>query len=306
MDPRDRYRGCLLGLASGDALGMTVENWKRGTFDPLTDIVGGGPFDRSAGCWTDDTAMAICLAESLLESGGFNARDQMKRYSQWAQGDYLAGTGTNYDIGGTIAEALLDFRNTGDPYSGSTNPEPAGNGCIMRLAPIPMFFNYDLDAVEQRAADSSRTTHGAAECVDACRVLARIIWRALQGSPRDEVALGDSGSFSATPGILSIANGEYRDKSESAIRGSGYVVESLEAAMWCFVRTDSFEKALLAAANLGDDADTTAAVCGQVAGAYYGMSGIPIRWLDVLAMKVDIRAIADRLLRASRNGGVAT
>ena len=95
MDLRDRFRGCLLGLASGDALGMTVENWKRGTFEPLTGIMGGGPFDRPAGHWTDDTAMAICLAESLVESNGFDARDQMKRYSQWAQGDYLGSTGTN-------------------------------------------------------------------------------------------------------------------------------------------------------------------------------------------------------------------
>ena len=296
MEQRERFRGCLLGLAVGDALGMTVENWPRGSFEPMTDIVGGGPFDRPAGHWTDDTAMAICLATSLVEHGGFDAPDQMDRYCKWAAGEFLESTGTNFDIGGTIAEALLGFKNTGNPYSGSSDPQSSGNGCIMRLAPIPMFFFSDEKAVERYAEDSSKTTHGSAECLGACKLLARIIWRALQGKSKSKVAFDDSLSFSGTAKIKAIAQGSYTQKTETEIRGTGYVVESMEAAMWCFIQTDTFEEALLKAVNLGGDADTTAAVCGQVAGAYYGIQGIPSRWLNVLEMRGEIIGLADRLL----------
>ena len=136
MDSRDAFRGCLLGLAVGDAVGTTVEFRPRGTFEPLTDMVGGGPFGLRAGEWTDDTSMALCLATSLVERNGFDARDQMERYCRWADQGYLSSTGTCFDIGGTVASALQRFQYTGEPYSGSTNPYSAGNGCIMRLAPI--------------------------------------------------------------------------------------------------------------------------------------------------------------------------
>jgi ADP-ribosyl-[dinitrogen reductase] hydrolase len=173
----------------------------------------------------------------------------------------------------------------------------------MRLAPIPMFFFPDLEAAERHAVDSSRTTHGATECTDACRLFARILCRALRGSAKDEVLLGDGGSFAGAQKIVAIARGDYQDKSDAGIRGTGYVVESLEAAMWCFARTDTFQDAILAAANLGDDADTTAAVCGQVAGAYYGASGIPVGWLERLTMCAEITKIADQLFeRQGRNG----
>lgn len=295
MDQRDRFRGCLLGLAAGDAVGTTVEFRQRGTFKPLTDMTGGGPFNLLPGQWTDDTSMALCLATSLIERNGFDALDQMERYCRWADEGYLSSTGTCFDIGNTVASALRRFQRTGEPYAGSTDPNSAGNGCIMRLAPIPMFFFPDLGEVERFGAESSRTTHGATECVDACRLFGRIICRALRGNTRNEIAYGDSGSFVGSDKIVAVARGTYQDKSEADVRGTGYVVQSLEAAMWCFVHTDSFAEAILKAANLGDDADTTAAVCGQVAGAYYGASGIPSGWLERLAKRSEISALADRL-----------
>jgi ADP-ribosyl-[dinitrogen reductase] hydrolase len=258
-------------------------------------MIGGGRFHLLPGQWTDDTSMALCLATSLVEQGRFDPRDQMERYCRWAEQGYLSSTGTCFDIGGTTASALQRFRRTGEPYAGSTDPHSAGNGSIMRLAPIPMFFCPDIEAAERYGGESSRTTHGAAECVDACRLLARIICRALQGMPKDSVALGDRESFAGAEKIVAIARGGYREKSEAAIRGSGYVVESLEAALWCFTRADSFAEAILMAANLGDDADTTAAVCGQVAGAYYGEPGIPADWLERLAIRSEITQLADRM-----------
>lgn len=295
MDQQEKFRGCLLGLAVGDAVGTTLEFKRRGTFEPVTDMVGGGPFNLQPGQWTDDTSMALCLATSLVEQNRFDPRDQMERYCRWAGEGYLSSTGTCFDIGRTVPSALQNFRRTGEPYSGSTNPRSAGNGSIMRLAPIPMFFFPELDKAERHGAESSRTTHGAIECVDACRLFARIICRALQGRPKHEVALGDSESFVGAEKIVAIARGSYRQKPEAEILGSGYVVECLEAAMWCFTKADSFEAAILMAANLGDDADTTAAVCGQVAGAFYGEIGIPSHWLERLARRWEITQIADQL-----------
>jgi ADP-ribosyl-[dinitrogen reductase] hydrolase len=294
MNTIERFRGCLLGLAAGDAVGTTVEFHRRGTFAPLRDMVGGGPFGLAPGQWTDDTSMALCLATSLVERGEFDPRDQMDRYCRWADAGYLSSTGRCFDIGRTVATALRRYRRDGDPYAGSTDPDTAGNGCIMRLAPVVMHFFPDLDTVDRFAGLSSRTTHGANECIDACRLFAKVICRALLGYSKEDVLSGDAGSY-ASERISAIARASYRAKSEDAIRGSGYVAESLEAALWSFARTATFEDAILVAANLGDDADTTAAVCGQVAGAYYGESGIPRRWLERLAMRSEIGNLADQL-----------
>jgi ADP-ribosyl-[dinitrogen reductase] hydrolase len=291
----DRFRGCLLGLAVGDAVGTTLEFSTRGTFEPITDMVGGGPFHLAPGEWTDDTSMALCLATSLVQKGGFDASDQMALYSRWARHGYLSSTGQRFDIGNTVANALSAFQRKGDPFCGPASILTAGNGSIMRLAPIPMFFFTDEHATDRFAGESSRTTHGAKECIDACRLFAQILRRALAGRSKGEV-IGESAlTFAGAPRIVDIAKCVYADKDRSGIRGTGYVVESLEAALWCFFRTDTFEAAILEAANLGDDADTTAAVCGQVAGAFYGESGIPKRWLERLALRDLITDLADQL-----------
>ena len=297
----NRFRGCLLGLAAGDAVGTTLEFKPRGSFAPITDMIGGGPFGLQPGQWTDDTSMALCLAVSLIERCGFDPDDQMQRYVRWWRDGYLSSTGKCFDIGHTTADALHRYQHTGDPMAGSDDPHSAGNGCLMRLAPIPLAYCADLDLAERYAAESSRTTHGAAECLDACRLFARILVRALEGQPKDAVLLGDAVTFEGSRPIVAIARGEYRDKPESALRGSGYVLESLEAALWAFATTESFADAILRSANLGDDADTTAAICGQVAGAYYGETGIPTHWLEKLAMRETITGLADQLYALSQS-----
>ncbi|RME51203.1 MAG: ADP-ribosylglycohydrolase family protein [Caldilineae bacterium] len=295
MDQCERFRGCLLGLAAGDAVGTTLEFRPRGSFTPIDDMVGGGPFHLQPGQWTDDTSMALCLAASLVECGGFDARDQMERYWRWFQEGYLSSTGACFDIGNTIAGALHRFHNGGDPFAGSTDPWQAGNGCIMRLAPVPIFYFPNMAAAEHYAAESARTTHGAQECLDASRLFARMLVRALAGLSKEEILLADRDEFTGAPKIEAIAQGAYEQKSQEQIRGSGYVVACLEAALWCFARTESFREAVLMAANLGDDADTTAAVCGQIAGAFYGEAGIPAAWLAKLTMADEIRSLADGL-----------
>jgi len=295
MDTSNRFRGCLLGLATGDAVGTTVEFESRGSFPALTDMIGGGPFNLKPGEWTDDTSMALCLATSLVELGSFDPRDQMERYWNWYQHGYLSSNGYCFDIGTTIRKSLQWYKETGNPYSGSSDSDSAGNGSIMRLAPVAIYYYPDREKVLHFSAESSRTTHGATVCLEACCLLGDILFRGLGGANKQEILFGTDPDLLISRSIQEIARGEYQNKSIGDIQGTGYVVKSLEAALWCFWKANSFEEAILMAANLGDDADTTAAVCGQVAGAFYGETGIPRRWLERLVMSEEIRRLADRL-----------
>lgn len=300
-DSLSRSRGCLLGLACGDAVGTTVEFRQRGTFPLVKDMIGGGPFHLKPGEWTDDTSMALCLATSLTEKGRFDARDQMERYVQWWKEGYLSSNGRCFDIGGTVRKALTSFAATGDPFSGPTDAMSSGNGCIMRLAPVPIFFHMDYENAVRMSGESSRTTHGSAESIAACRLFGAMLCKALAGRGKAEILIGFSDEeirfLDPPPSLEPIARGAYRKKDAGQVKGTGHVVASLEAALWCFHKSSSFEEAILAAANLGDDADTTAAVCGQVAGAYYGLEGIPTEWLAKLAQRERIVELADLLVR---------
>lgn len=293
ITPRDRFRGALLGLAVGDAVGTTLEFKAPGSFQPIDDMVGGGPFDLSPGQWTDDTSMALCLAASLVEKRGFDPRDQMERYLRWWKEGYLSVTGHCFDIGTTVRSALLRFLSTGEPYSGSTDPNTAGNGSIMRLAPVPLFYSANARLAIEQAANSSRTTHGAATAVDGCRFLAALIVGALDGATKAELLSLDYCPLSLHPEIARVAAGSF--KQEAPPRGTGFVVDSLEAALWAFHHTADFREGCLKAANLGQDADTTAAVYGQLAGAFYGEAGIPVEWRERLAKSDLIVSLADQL-----------
>ncbi len=265
-------------------------------------MVGGGPFQLQAGQWTDDTSMALCLGTSLITRSGFDATDQMQRYRRWYTDGYLSSTGSCFDIGNTVRQALDTFHTSGNPFSGSTHPRSAGNGCLMRLAPIPMFYFPERDRILHFSGESSRTTHGAVECVDASRLFGAMLGRALAGIGKADILDAQdliTADWEIAPTLRPIATGDYQRKTIDEVRGTGYVVESLEAALWCFWTTDTYASAILAAANLGDDADTTAAICGQLAGAYYGESGIPSQWLEQLTLGAQITELADQLYLAT-------
>lgn len=304
---KDRFRGCLLGLAAGDALGTTLEFRPPGTFREINDMVGGGPFHLKPGQWTDDTSMALCLAASLIEKGRFDPMDQMQRYVRWWKEGYMSSTGECFDIGGTIEDALWHFTDTGDPYSGSTDPFSAGNGSLMRLAPVPMFYASDAVEAIARSADSSRTTHGAAEAIDACRYFGGLLVDALNGVDKETLLsplyCPAQGLWDREPladKIAEVASGSFKRREPPTIRGTGYVVESMEAALWAFYKSDDFREGALLAANLGDDADTTAAIYGQIAGAHYGVEAIPLEWRELLAMSSEITSMADSLFHHQR------
>jgi ADP-ribosylglycohydrolase len=302
MKAIDRYRGSLLGLAAGDALGTTLEFRSPGTFTNIDDIVGGGPFRLEPGAWTDDTSMALCLAESLIEKRGFDPADQMERYVRWYRLGHLSSVGRCFDIGATTATALRRFEAEGVPYAGLEDSHAAGNGSIMRLAPVPLFFAATPWEAIARAADSSRSTHGVREAVDACRYLAALLIGAVHGAAKDELLASRYTPVEGlwkrdplAPRIDEIAAGSFRHRDPPDIRGTGYVVNSLEAAIWAFHRSDSYRDGALQAVNLGDDADTTGAVYGQLAGAYYGAAAIPSEWQQRLALRDCIEDFAGRL-----------
>ena len=296
-DRKQRYRGSLLGLAVGDALGTTLEFRERGSFTPITDMLGGGPFFLKPGQWTDDTSMALCLAHSLLSCQGFDSGDQMRRYCDWRSDGYMSSNGRCFDIGVTVSEAISQFLRTGNPLAGSRDPFTAGNGSLMRLAPVVMYYSPDVTQALHFAGESSRTTHGAKECIDACRYFAALLHQAYAGECENRQSLLRTDLYAPeTKKVQAIQQGHYQHKSRDQIKGSGYVIDCLEAALWCFYHTDSFSEAVLMAANLGDDADTTAAVCGQLAGAWYGLDGIPDHWQARVVMNKDLVELADQLL----------
>lgn len=294
--PRDRAVGALVGLAVGDAIGTTLEFQRPGTFAPINDMVGGGPFDLPVGAWTDDTSMAMCLAESILDTDTLDASDQLHRYFAWWRDGYWSSTGRCFDIGTTTSRALARFANSGAVTDAEPDEESAPNGSLMRVAPVPIRWHADVAEAADRSGESSRTTHPSAQAIDTCRVTGATIAALIQGKPDHEVFGADFWNFGALhPAVESVARGSWASKQPPDIKGAPYCVQSLEAAMWAVGGAVDFRHAVLRAANLGDDADTTAAIAGQIAGARWGWSGIPSAWREQIVAAERIGAIAGRL-----------
>lgn len=292
---KDRAIGALVGLALGDAVGTTLEFKPRDSYQPLTDMIGGGPFRLAPGEWTDDTAMALALGESLLEHPAFNACDLMERFISWRDDGRYSCTGRCFDIGITTNDALNRWLETGDPFAGSEDPFSAGNGSLMRLAPVAIRHWKSDDLLQRIARAQSRTTHAASEALDACGFFAQVLATLIGGANLADGLRKIEGTFA--PAVEGVRAGAWENKSRSEIRSSGYVIHTLEAAFWCVSQTGNFADAILLAANLGEDADTTAAVAGQLAGALYGYSGLPEKWLQQLAWRAEIEALAEALFR---------
>ncbi|KZZ37878.1 MULTISPECIES: ADP-ribosylglycohydrolase family protein [unclassified Oleiphilus] len=291
---KSKFQGALLGLACGDAVGASVEFCSRGRFTPLTDMIGGGKFQLNPGEWTDDTAMALCLADSLIENG-FDVEDQMARYWRWANEGYNSCREYPFGMGKQVSQALIRYKKTGNPIAGRIESKYSGNGSLMRLAPVAIYCHRDLEACLKYAELSSKTTHGSDECLSSCRLLAVMLFLAFNGVEKEKLFEKAVGEVMFPSSMECIKDGAFLSLNEREVKGSGYVVESLEAALWAFYSTDTFESAILASANLGDDADTTAAICGQLAGAFYGVDSIPLSWRKILFRSGDLLEIANQL-----------
>jgi ADP-ribosyl-[dinitrogen reductase] hydrolase len=274
-----KARATFFGLAIGDALGTTVEFQPRGSFPLVTDMVGGGVFNLPPGGWTDDTSMALALATSLAEHGEFDPHDVMDRFVAWYLDGEYSHTYTCFDIGRTTANALNAYQDMPEtPWHGQTGPYSAGNGGIMRVAPVFLLYADDPVRGREVAVAQSQLTHGDPQCDEAAETLAAVVYELFDGTVPAAITSRES-----VP--------------EDRIKSGGYVVDTLDAALWSIANSDSFATAMLTAVNLGHDADTVGAVTGILAGARYGMEGIPESWKQRVLWSEQIDALATRLLQ---------
>lgn len=305
IDVQDAALGAIVGLAVGDALGAPVEFLKPGTFPPITGYREGGILNLPAGCWTEDTALALCLTESLIACGGTDMLDQLRRYVRYWREGYQAPTGVCLDIGTTTRRSLEAFLRIGMAEAAPIAGLTPGNGSLVRVAPVPIFFAGDPGRTVEEAAAMSRTTHAAPESIDACRYFAGLLSGAILGVPVSDLSspnyepvgeIWDSKRLCSP--IAAVAAGSFLTEEPPVIRAGGGAVQCLEAALWAFAHGNSFSEVVLAAVNLGDDADTVGAVAGQLAGACYGLSGIPAEWQEELYSHRDIVRAAVNLMAA--------
>jgi len=300
---RDRYRGLVLGLALGDALAAPVQHRKPGTFTPVGDLVGGGPFDLPRGAWTDDTAIALALAESLLDRGAFEARDFVERLTRWQRAGEGSATGQCLGISATTARALAQAQWSGNPFAGSHDPSRADREPLVRAGIAAAFALEDPEAAIELAAEAARPTHQAPVVLDACRYFAALMVGALQGVPRDELLAPD---FSPVPGlwqrkrlkkeVAEVAAGAWRQSELSPGLASGSAVDALKLVLGALAAGHGYRDTVLAAVNLGLDADANGALVGELAGALYGAAALPPHWVAALVDGRRMTGIADRLL----------
>jgi len=293
---QDALLGGIMGVVIGDALGLPVQFMTKTEIskNPITGMTGGGTFDLEPGAWSDDSSLTLCLAESLYEVG-YNAPDIARRFVDWYRDGYMTPLGESFDIGDTTAIAMKRLVHGVAPFkAGPTNAESNGNGSLMRILPATLFFAHESDyTMIQRICEVSKITHGHPRSQLACSLYSLFVKELLKGSRPQEaydtmilksqtVFFIDRKVGKQLSHFERIISGQLPNLPESEIKSGGYVVESLEAALWCFLTTSSFEDAVLKAVNLGWDTDTVGAITGSIAGVYYGFSNIPDHWLKTL------------------------
>ncbi len=294
---RDKLQGMLVGLAIGDALGMPVEFKTRGRFEEVTSYREGGPFNLPAGYWTDDTSMALCLADSIIEKGGYDSFDIMDKYTAWISKGYRSSTGKCFDVGNQVSKAISRYAQNPIVSSNEEYVKAAGNGCVMRLAPVviaAIVSNKNIYSIERYGMISARETHLSHVAEQATGLFASFLYiAATEVDAKEKIkSLIDNAPDNEE---IRGAWKNVSEKSIESIKPTGYVVDTVEAALWAFLTTESFKDAVLKAVNLGGDSDTIGAVCGQIAGAYYGLSGIPKEWIDALFQYDELLDLANKI-----------
>ena len=286
-------KGALIGLAVGDALGAPVEFKDRGSFPLVTEMQSGGYFHLPAGAWTDDTAMALCLADSLIAHPEFDPADLLNRFLRWMNDHENTSTGRCIGVGQNTLAVLGNYHRTGALTAPPVKGRSDGNGAIMRLAPVACMHWQDIGTVRRISVRQSQATHCSELSAAASEMLGWLLSLLIAGQSWPDALAAVRGD-DWPEDIQAIAAGAWASKTADEISSTGYVVHTLEAAMWAVGTTESFEDALIKAVNLGHDADTVGAVAGQIAGARYGFDAIPERWLDVLAHRDALEARANQ------------
>ena len=282
MTHKSRAIASFLGLAIGDALGAPVEFEQQGSFEPVVDYRSGGPWNLPAGYWTDDTSMAICVAESVISHNAINEQDLMERFCRWFQQGENSSTGYCFDIGNTTVQALRRFLHTGIYMPAANLDYLSGNGSIMRLSPVVLRWWNQPQALIANAIAQGVVTHGSNECAACCEELADLLGKAIRGEPV-HVSLAEW------------ANSINRNQ----VSNSGRAIDTLGAAKWAVGVSNDFKSSVLTAVNLGGDSDTIGAVAGQIAGAIWGLESIPQEWVSNLYQQDRLINLAERLFDAS-------
>lgn len=291
-------KGAFFGCAIGDALGASNEftHIRYHIDEPhVTSMQYVAHFDLPAGSWTDDTSMMLCLAESICDYSYFDHRTAMKYYNKWLSEGYNSVTDYAFDVGCTIRRSIIEYRNKGYLPARTVEEYCQSNGCLMRLAPVPMFYSYNCEEAARMSGESALTTHAHPVCKRTTELFGWLIAAAIGadnvgkrtkeellhfiGAPSHlldvEPIIGEPNISSLKP----IITGEYLSKKHRDLDSTGYVVAGLETALWAFSKTDSFHDGLILVVNLGGDTDTIGAIYGMLAGAYYGYNAIPGEWL---------------------------
>lgn len=306
----NRLKGLFIGGIVGDAFGSPYEFKQQGSYTITDQMEYNGVFKIPAGSFTDDSSMMLCLAQSLIDTKGFSASDQMRKYVDWMMTGYMSSNDERgcFDIGRQTKTAIYEYiktvrsGNPSDGYHGSAGGMFAsGNGGIMRMAPIMVFYHMDVATGLQRAQDSSRVTHGSPECLESAWLMAYVVFLLLEGTSKDDVlrAMWNVKDTLKEEKVRDIAGLTWAGKKADYIFTSGYVIHTLEAALWGFFMTDTFKRGMMVLAEMGRDVDTVCCVYGQIAGAFYGYSAIPDEWITSLQKKDLVQSVCATLVNES-------
>lgn len=319
----DRYVAAILGLVVGDALGVPAEFKSRAELkvNPIMDMIGYGTHNQPAGTWSDDSSMVIATMEWLSEMEN-NEPDYtllMEKFGNWLlYGDYTPYENT-FDCGISTSRAIMNYGRGMEPLQcGGQTDYDNGNGSLMRILPVALWKSAELAGEEVGGANFifnvSAVTHAHVRSKIGCLIYSKLIADLLYAQNDDKFDAVQKSLLSCKCYLETIDDkqtiyeiGKYarlwnldtfKNLDEDNIKSAGYVVDTLEAAIWCFLNTDSYKDCVLKAVNLGDDTDTVGAVAGGLAGLYYGLEEIPAEWIELLPKKEWIIELAKQMKRS--------
>ncbi len=304
-----KIKSGLFGVAVGDALGVPVEFKSREYLNqnPVLDMFGFGTHHQPIGTWSDDSSLAFCLAESLCK--GYDLSDIARNFVKWYSEEIWTPHGKVFDIGIATRHAIHNITKGHLPeLCGGFEEKDNGNGSLMRILPLVFYLQKEknIEVIYQKVKEVSSITHGHFRSVFACFIYVVYCLEILKDKDKAEAYremqnrisefLKDK-NFNAVEIDLfdRVLKNNIAEYPENKILSSGYVLDSLQASLWCFLNSESYEETVLKAVNLGEDTDTTGAIAGGLAGIYYGIENIPEKWISVLARKNDIDDLCERL-----------
>ncbi|WP_298756295.1 ADP-ribosylglycohydrolase family protein [uncultured Psychroserpens sp.] len=315
MNLLEKIRGGIIGVAVGDALGVPYEFLSRDEMKerPVKDMVGYGSHNQPPGTWSDDSSLTFCLMEGLLE--GYNTKNIADKFIAWYDESYWTAHGNVFDIGVTTRQSIFYMKKGHTPeICGGMDEYSNGNGSLMRILPLIYFIKNteNIDERYQMIKDISSLTHAHLRSVIACFIYVEYAIELLNNSNKIDayqITKNRVNTYLKTKGLNPKELGFYFDILESDIHsigedrisGSGYVVNSLKASLWCFINTDNYKDAVIKAVNFGEDTDTTAAITGGLAGLHYGLDAIPKAWRDKIAKYNQIEDLIFRFYKSLEN-----